>query len=55
MRSDFLTFYSYARAEKALALGQPIVDALDAYIELTGTFRMPSGDRINELGWELRR
>ncbi|KAI8930846.1 hypothetical protein NX059_011866 [Plenodomus lindquistii] len=47
---DLLTFYSHARAEKALGLGKTIVDALDAYIKLTGQFRMPSGSRINDPG-----
>lgn len=47
---EFLTFYAHARAEKALALGRTIVDALDAYVKLTGTFRMPSGSRINDPG-----
>lgn len=47
---DLLTFYSHARAEKALTLGKTMVDALDAYIKLTGQFRMPSGSRINDPG-----
>ncbi|KAF5847556.1 hypothetical protein GGP41_000301 [Bipolaris sorokiniana] len=47
---DLLTFYSHARAEKALALGRTMADALDAYVKLTGQFRMPSGDRINDPG-----
>jgi hypothetical protein len=45
-----LTFYAHARAEKALALGKTMVDALDAYVKLTGQFRMPSGSRINDPG-----
>ncbi|CAO2650153.1 Nn.00g014450.m01.CDS01 [Neocucurbitaria sp. VM-36] len=47
---DLLTFYSHSRAEKALALGKTMVDALDAYIKLTGQFRMPAGLRINDPG-----
>lgn len=47
---DLLTFYSHARAEKALDLGKTIVDALDAYVKLTGQFRMPTGSRINDPG-----
>jgi hypothetical protein len=53
MRDDaleFLTFYSHTRAEKALALGKTMVDALDAYVKLMGQFRMPTGDRINDPG-----
>lgn len=47
---DLLTFYSHSRAEKALALGRTMVDALDAYIKLTGQFRTPSRSRINDPG-----
>jgi dipeptidase len=47
---DLLTFYSHTRAEKALVLGKTMVDALDAYIKLMGQFRMPNGERINDLG-----
>ncbi|KAJ4986987.1 dipeptidase domain-containing protein [Stagonosporopsis vannaccii] len=47
---DLLTFYAHARAEKALALGRTVVDALDAYVKLTGAFRSPSGSRINDPG-----
>jgi dipeptidase len=47
---EFLTFYAHTRAEKALALGKTMVDALDAYLKLTGQFRMPTGSRINDPG-----
>jgi dipeptidase len=47
---ELLTFIAHARAEKALSLGRTMVDALDAYVKLTGTFRMPSGGRINDPG-----
>ena len=47
---QLLTFYSHARADKALALGRTLVDALDAYVKLTGKFRVPSGGRINDPG-----
>lgn len=47
---EMLTFYSHARAEKALVLGQTIVDALDAWVKMTGRFRMPTGSRINDPG-----
>ncbi|KAF2998273.1 hypothetical protein E8E13_006790 [Curvularia kusanoi] len=47
---DLLTFYAHTRAEKALALGKTMVNALDAYIKLTGRFRGPSGKRINDPG-----
>ena len=44
---QLLTHYSHTRADKALILGHIIVDALDAYIKLTGQWRNPSGDQIN--------
>jgi dipeptidase len=47
---ELLTFVAHARAEKALGLGRTMVDALDAYVKLTGQFRMPSGSRINDPG-----
>lgn len=47
---DLLTFYAHTRADKALSLGKTMVDALDAYIKLTGQFRTPSGSRINDPG-----
>jgi dipeptidase len=47
---ELLTFVAHARAEKALDLGRTMVDALDAYVKLTGQFRMPSGARINDPG-----
>jgi hypothetical protein len=53
MRNDaveLLTFYAHARADKALSLGRTIVDTLDAYVKLTGRFRIPTGSRINDPG-----
>ncbi|KAF1349240.1 hypothetical protein EJ07DRAFT_169544 [Lizonia empirigonia] len=47
---DLLTFYAHTRADKALSLGKTMIDALDAYIKLTGQFRTPSGSRINDPG-----
>jgi dipeptidase len=47
---ELLTFVAHARAEKAVTLGRTMVDALDAYVKLTGTFRVPSGARINDPG-----
>jgi dipeptidase len=47
---ELLTFYAHARADKALSLGKTMVDALDAYVKLTGQFRMPTGSRINDPG-----
>ncbi|KAH7383904.1 peptidase family C69-domain-containing protein [Pyrenochaeta sp. MPI-SDFR-AT-0127] len=47
---ELLTFYAHARAEKALTLGRTMVDALDAYIKLTGQFRTPTGAQINDPG-----
>lgn len=47
---QLLTFYSHAKAEKALSLGRTMVEALDAYVKLAGQFRMPSGFRINDPG-----
>jgi dipeptidase len=45
-----LTMYAHTRAEKALALGRTMVDALAAYTKLTGQFRTPTGSRINDAG-----
>lgn len=45
-----LSFYSHTRAEKALAMGKTMVDALGSYVKLTGRFRAPSGTRINDPG-----
>jgi dipeptidase len=47
---ELLTFYAHARADKALSLGRTMVDALDAFVKLTGRFRMPTGSRINDPG-----
>ncbi|OAL45609.1 dipeptidase domain-containing protein [Pyrenochaeta sp. DS3sAY3a] len=47
---SLLTYYSNSRAEKALALGKTIVNALDAYIKLTGQFLKPKGPQINDAG-----
>jgi dipeptidase len=43
-------FYAHAKAEKALGLGKTIVDALDAWVKVTGRFRGPNGSRINDPG-----
>lgn len=45
-----LTSYSHARAAAALSTGRTLVDALDAYVKLTGKFRGPTGDQINDSG-----
>lgn len=47
---QLLTFFAHARAEKAMALGKTMVDALESFVKLTGRFRMPSGERINDPG-----
>lgn len=47
---ELLTFYAHARADKALTLGKTMVDALDAYVKLTGRFCKPTGSRINDPG-----
>jgi hypothetical protein len=47
---NLLTLYAHTRAEKALALGKTMVDALAAYIKLTGQFRAPTGSQINDPG-----
>lgn len=47
---ELVTFYTHARAEKALALGKTIVEALDAWVKTTGRFRGPVGSTINDPG-----
>ncbi|KAF2243336.1 dipeptidase domain-containing protein [Trematosphaeria pertusa] len=47
---DLLTFYARTRANEAMELGRTIVDALDAYVKLTGEFRRPKGTEINDAG-----
>lgn len=45
-----LTFFAHDRAEKALQMGKAMVGWLDSYIKLSGDFRMPVGQRINDPG-----
>ena len=45
-----LTHYSHARAGQALQLGDTLVNALDAYIKLSGQWRSPVEDQINDAG-----
>lgn len=45
-----LTYYSHGRAEKAMALGRTMTDALDSWIKLSGEWRSPVGDQINDAG-----
>lgn len=47
---ELLTHYSHTRAEQALDLGRKMVDALDAYIKVTGQWRAPNGTEINDAG-----
>ncbi|KAJ6788386.1 hypothetical protein PWT90_04646 [Aphanocladium album] len=45
-----LTHYSHTRAEKAMALGRTMTDALDGYIKLSGDWKPPVGKDINDAG-----
>ncbi|EME85535.1 uncharacterized protein MYCFIDRAFT_40679 [Pseudocercospora fijiensis CIRAD86] len=47
---QLLTTYSHARATEALSTGRVLVDALDAYVKLTGRSRAPTGSQINDSG-----
>ncbi|KAF2705862.1 hypothetical protein K504DRAFT_459949 [Pleomassaria siparia CBS 279.74] len=47
---ELLTFYSQTRAGKALDVGNAMVNALDAYIKLTGQWVGPKGSQINDAG-----
>lgn len=43
-----VTHYSHTRAEKAMQLGRTMTDALDSYIKLSGDWKNPIGDQIND-------
>ncbi|GAB7363074.1 hypothetical protein MBLNU230_g3366t1 [Neophaeotheca triangularis] len=45
-----LTHYSHSRARDAMELGESLIGTLDAYIKLTGRWRDPVGDEINDPG-----
>ncbi|KAJ5222350.1 uncharacterized protein N7469_008590 [Penicillium citrinum] len=45
---SLLTYYSHSRAAEALEIGRRMNDALDGYIKLTGQWRVPVGDEIND-------
>lgn len=45
-----LTYYSHTRASKTLEFGRSMTDALDGYIRLSGSWRNPVGDSINDAG-----
>ncbi|KAI1073492.1 dipeptidase domain-containing protein [Whalleya microplaca] len=47
---SLLTYYSHSRASEALKIGDAMATALDAYIKLTGRWRNPIGDQINDAG-----
>ncbi|PGH34378.1 hypothetical protein GX50_02745 [[Emmonsia] crescens] len=47
---SLLTYYSQTRAGKALDMGRAMTDLLDAYIKLTGRWRDPKGNQINDAG-----
>lgn len=47
---SLLQFYSHTKAEKALDLGRTLTDFLDGYIKLSGQWRNPVGDQINDAG-----
>lgn len=45
-----LTHFSHTRSFKSLDLGKVMTDALDGYIKLSGQWREPMGDNINDPG-----
>ena len=45
-----LTHFSHTRAAKSLDLGRSMTDALDGYIKLSGLWKDPVGDVINDAG-----
>ena len=47
---QLLTHFSHTRARQALGLGKTMTDALDGYIKLSGRWRDPAGDSINDAG-----
>ncbi|OAA53210.1 dipeptidase domain containing protein [Cordyceps fumosorosea ARSEF 2679] len=47
---SLLTYYAHERADKAMHLGRTMVDALDAYVKLSGGWRSPKGSEINDPG-----
>ncbi|KLJ12487.1 hypothetical protein EMPG_12480 [Blastomyces silverae] len=48
--SSLLTYYSQTRAAKALEMGRTMAESLDGYIKLTGQWRDPKGNQINDAG-----
>lgn len=47
---QLLTMFSHARAAEAVSAGRKLVDALDSYVQLTGRWRSPVGDEIDDAG-----
>ena len=47
---ELLTFYAHTRANKAIEAGRTMVDALEAYTKLSGKWRSPVGNKINDAG-----
>lgn len=47
---SLLQFYSHTRANKALELGRVLTDALDGYIKLSGHWKSPVENKINDAG-----
>jgi hypothetical protein len=47
---QLLTHYSSTRAYQALEMGGTMVDALEAYVKVTGQWRAPNGTEINDAG-----
>ena len=45
-----LTHFSHSRAFKSLDLGKVMTDAMDGYIKLSGQWKGPRGDNINDPG-----
>lgn len=47
---SLLTYYAHSRAAEALQIGRTLNDALDGYIKLTGQWRWPVSNEINDRG-----
>lgn len=45
-----LTYFSQSRAEETLRVGRSMVEGLDGYIKVTGQYRSPVGQNINDAG-----
>ncbi|KAK2592331.1 hypothetical protein QQS21_009950 [Conoideocrella luteorostrata] len=48
--SNLMTYYSHTRANRALELGNTMINALDGYFKLKGIWKAPEGNEINDRG-----